>query len=90
MTAETPHPVADDFLGEFGRRVRAAREALGLSQEKLAALAGLHWTYIGQIERGKRNIGLRNALRLADALGINPAVLVDGLTVSTAKRLIGA
>jgi len=63
----------------FGTRMRARRHALGLSQEKLAARCDLHWSYIGQIERGRRNIGLLNLIRVAEALEINPAELMDGL-----------
>ncbi|MBW7988881.1 MAG: helix-turn-helix transcriptional regulator [Planctomycetes bacterium] len=42
---------------EVGLNIRKIREDKGLSQEKLAALADLHRTYIGQIERGEKNIG---------------------------------
>jgi transcriptional regulator with XRE-family HTH domain len=64
----------------FGQRVRTRRQALGWSQERLAEEAGIHWTYVGQIERGRRNVTLHNILRLAQGLGCNPAELVDGLT----------
>ncbi len=47
---------------EFGRRVRARRHEMGLSQEALAERAGLHWTYVGSVERGERNIALRNVV----------------------------
>jgi len=47
--------------------------------EVLADHAGLHWTYVGSVERGRRNIALRNILKLAEALDLNPAILVDGL-----------
>lgn len=40
------------------------------SQEKLAELAGLHRTYIGQIESGKRNLALKNIEKIAKALGV--------------------
>lgn len=63
----------------FGRRVRAAREARGLSQEALADIAGVHRTYIGSIERGLRNVSLANILRLSRALGVRPGELLDGL-----------
>jgi transcriptional regulator with XRE-family HTH domain len=63
----------------FGARVRERRAALGLSQEKLAERADLHWTYVGQIERGERNLGLVNILRLAAALKVDAAELVKGL-----------
>ncbi len=64
---------------EFGRRVRVRREAAGVSQEKLAEVAGLHRNYVGSAERGERNVGLLNILRLAQALDANPADLVDAL-----------
>ena len=47
-------------LGEFGRRVRSAREAHGWSQEQLAEKAQLDRTYIGGVERGERNLALLN------------------------------
>ncbi len=52
----------------FGDRVRTLRERTGLSQEALAARAGIHRTYMGGVERGERNIGLKNIVRLAAAL----------------------
>jgi transcriptional regulator with XRE-family HTH domain len=65
----------DDPLKKFGERVRALREQLGLSQEALAAEAGIHRTYMGGVERGERNICLRNIIRLAKALGVHPREL---------------
>lgn len=61
----------------FGARVRTERERLGLSQEAFADLVGLHRTYIGGVERGERNLGLLNILRIAHGLGVPPGSLFD-------------
>lgn len=61
---------------QFGRMVRKRRQALGLSQEGLAEKADLHWTYIGGIERGERNVGLLNIVKIARALGTTSARLM--------------
>jgi transcriptional regulator with XRE-family HTH domain len=57
------------ILAEFGKRVRAAREARGWTQEDLAYEAGLDRTYIGGIERGERNLALLSLNKVALALG---------------------
>jgi transcriptional regulator with XRE-family HTH domain len=54
----------------FGRAVRKLRLAKGLSQEDLAELADIHRTYVGDVERGTRNISLMNMARLAAALDV--------------------
>ena len=59
--------------------MRARRRELGLSQEALAEGSELHWTFIGQVERGQRNLSLHNILRIAQALGVDPGELVRGL-----------
>jgi len=69
-----------EAAAEFGARVRARRQELGISQEKLADDCGLHWTFVGQVERGRRNISLHNILKLAAGLRMDPGVLVSGLT----------
>jgi transcriptional regulator with XRE-family HTH domain len=64
---------------QLGARVRALREAKGLSQERLADEAELHRTYIGGVERGERNVSFDNIVRIARALGIKLNTLVDGI-----------
>ena len=64
------------LLLKFGARVRIARLALGLSQEKLALECGLDRTYISSVERGKRNVSLINIHKLAGALEISPTELL--------------
>ena len=63
----------------FGERVRARRLELGKSQEKLAHDSGLHWTFVGQVERGQRNLTLHNILKLAAGLEMDAGELVSGL-----------
>lgn len=60
----------------FGKAVRKARKAQGISQEGLADLAGLHRTYVGDVERGERNISLLNMSKIAEAMHIKLNVLV--------------
>jgi transcriptional regulator with XRE-family HTH domain len=60
----------------FGKALRKARRAQGISQEALADLAGLHRTYIGDVERGERNISLVNMAKIARALHIKLSALV--------------
>jgi len=70
-----------DVLKSFGERVRGIRALKGLSQEELARLAKIDRTYIGGIERGERNAGIKNVWRIADALGVPAADLFrDGGT----------
>ena len=64
----------------FGQRVRERRHELGWTLEYLGEVSGIHWSYLGQIERGTRNLSLNNIVRLAYALDINPGDLVDSLT----------
>ena len=66
-----------DVLPRFGKRVRALRQEASLSQEAFAAKCGLDRTYIGGIERGERNVSLRNIELIALALDISPATLLE-------------
>lgn len=61
----------------FGLAVRLHRKRKGLSQEDLADLAQLHRTYVGGVERGERNISLKNIHVLASALEVRPSQLLD-------------
>ena len=71
--------VAMDVLESFGKRVREMRTARNLSQEEFASRCNLDRTYISGIERGKRNVGLRNVRAIADALGVSIAELMQGV-----------
>jgi transcriptional regulator with XRE-family HTH domain len=69
----------DPILSAFGRCVRTQRDLMRLTQEQLAEKADLDRTYISDIERGARNPGIKNVVRLARALGIPTSKLVEGV-----------
>jgi len=71
--------VRDDLLVRFGKRVREVRRKRGLSQEALALESGLDRSYVGQVERGERNLSLKNIQKLAKALGASVAEITRGL-----------
>jgi len=56
---------------EFGLSLKKIRLKKGISQEKLALLAGLHCTYISDVERGNKNISLNNIEKISKALKID-------------------
>jgi len=60
----------------FAANLRREREALGLSQQALANLAGRHRTYVGSVERAERNVSIDNVERLAKALDVDVALLL--------------
>ena len=60
----------------FGKAVRRLRQRRGISQERLAELAGIHRTYVGDVERGTRNLALVNMTRIAEALGVRLSGLI--------------
>lgn len=64
---------------EFGRRVRDARQAQGLSQEVVAQRSGLSTPYVSSVERGERNVSLFNILRLARSLEVEAGDLIRDL-----------
>ena len=66
-----------DLIDSFASNLRHHRNAVGLSQEELAELAGLDRTYISGCERGVRNPSLRSIEKLARALAISPYMLVQ-------------
>lgn len=65
-----------DYFSILGANVRALRIKKKLTQEQLAELCNLHRTYIGAIERGDRNVSLKNIVIIAQALNVEPAELL--------------
>ena len=60
-------------------QVRSYRHKLDISQEELAARAGLDRTYVGGVERGERNVSILNLLKIAEGLQITLDELVRGI-----------
>ena len=71
--------MARDLKRAFGQRVRALRDARGWSQEEAEHHCGLHWTYIGQVERGERNLTLLSIQKIAKGFKLELAELFKGL-----------
>ena len=62
-----------DLRPALGARIKELRRELGISQEELASRAGLHWTYLSDLERGRQTPTLDVVNRLARALGVTLA-----------------
>lgn len=69
----------EEILQAFGKRIRQLRQERWLSQEDLGLDAELDRTYVSDIERGTRNIGLKNVYGLAKTLGITLSQLFEGV-----------
>jgi transcriptional regulator with XRE-family HTH domain len=69
----------NDLLELLGRRVHELRVARKWSQEEFADVSGLHRTYIGQIERGEKNISFGNLVKISGVLGVTMSELLAGL-----------
>jgi transcriptional regulator with XRE-family HTH domain len=63
-------PAMQDWRAILGRNVRKIRQQQRMTQEKLAFVAEIDLTYVGGIERGKRNPSLLVMARIADALSV--------------------
>jgi transcriptional regulator with XRE-family HTH domain len=65
--------VRGDLPAAIGKRIRRLREERDISQEALAELADLHRNYVGSVERGERDIGIKALARLVGALDLSLA-----------------
>lgn len=66
-------------LDKLGNRIREQRKALGLTQEGLAAKAGIDRSYVGGVERGERNLTFTMLCQISAALGCDVAALTRGI-----------
>jgi len=62
----------------FGKVVRIIREAKGWTIENLAEAANLHYTYLSDVERGRRNVSLKTIMAIATGLEVHPSLLFPG------------
>lgn len=60
-----------DLMKIVGERLRNIRKEKGYSQDELAHLAGLHFTYLGKIERTEKNVTIESLEKVTSALGIS-------------------
>lgn len=61
----------------FSQNLKTIRKNAGISQEELASICGLHRTYIGAVERGERNISIKNIEKISAALNVKPSFLLE-------------
>lgn len=71
--------MSDHVAAQFGRNLAYCRKRAGTSQEELSFRAALHRTEIGLLERGARIPRIDTLAKLAGALGVTPAALLDGI-----------
>jgi transcriptional regulator with XRE-family HTH domain len=72
----------EPMLVAMGKYIRQKRVSLGLSQEELATRAGLHRTYISDVERGIRNLTIGAAWFVAHGLGVDFKEMINALEVN--------
>jgi len=65
------------LVEDFAKNVKRYRKVKGVSQEKLAELSGLHRTHIAGIESTSRNVSLKTVEKIAAALEVEPAILME-------------
>ncbi len=63
----------ESITQSVGKRIRTYRQRIGLTQEELAEIAEVHPTYIGQVERGEKNLTIGTLGKILNAFKISPA-----------------
>jgi transcriptional regulator with XRE-family HTH domain len=72
----------DSVLVALGKRIRTLRKEAKLTQEELAARAGLSANYVGGVERGERNAGITALVALARGLEVTVTKLLEGIELT--------
>jgi len=66
----------DPLLMSFGLAIQKRRREMGISQEEAASRVGIHRTYFADVERGARNVGIKNVVAIAKGLDVTPSDLL--------------
>lgn len=80
----------NEITQTVGGRIRALRNQRSMTQEELAEKAMLHPTYIGQVERGEKNLTLTSLEKLISALGVSFAGLFEDMETTSNQKSIAA
>lgn len=73
-------------LQRLGAEIRKLRAVRGFSQESFADACGLDRTYVGGVERGERNLGFKNLLRISEALNVEPSELLANISAKSGGK----
>ena len=77
-----------NMLKPFGAAVKAGRDGLDIAQEALAEKAGLHRTYVGGVEQGRRNVSLLNIVKLSQVLGVEAASVFERMKTIKMLKIV--
>ena len=81
---------AEQYLCALGHVMHDLRSAAGISQQELAEHAGVHRTYVSDVERGARNLTLGTVIRLAMVLDVSPSRLFRMVEDRTENAVVEA
>lgn len=76
----------DEYSTLFGRRLAEIRKEKGIAQDKLAIKCDIARSFVGEVERGKRNLSLRNICKLAIGLEVTTAELLSLIDKEISKE----
>lgn len=78
------------IVQDIGKMLRTYRLREGITQEELAERADLHFTYIGQVERGEKNLTLASLEKILNALGVSFAEFFENMKSGKEKKSIAS
>ncbi|WP_018758525.1 helix-turn-helix domain-containing protein [Paenibacillus terrigena] len=75
-----------EVLLRVGARIRELRKEKGLTQEALGEKGGFHFSYVGQVERGEKNVALLNLAKIAEALDVDISQLFTPINQDNTEK----